>query len=305
MALYTPEVGHVGHYSSTASLISILRSTELWFADLECLADRSGKTYPADLYRVIADEMLSSPAPDPNGYRVLFAQSVKRKARPFQDEQYVCRFSKKIDSYHHWLGFSHATPVCIIFRAADIATAVQTATGQTPPHRFFAGDVDYAGEPVIRQEVTVLLNQFLASTQNIPPGAHGNPLYNLENLTDNVALNLQKAENAKYVSPVFSQDEEYRILLRKPSNNATSWDRPVDEAGAYFTFVPKPSFVRPTVVAHLGADFKNLICGVVVGPGPETDIAVKKAGMLLNSMGYRWQGNPVPVYQSAVPYRWW
>jgi hypothetical protein len=305
MPIYTPEVGSIGHYTSAATLITILTRTELWFGDLECLSDKGGRNYPPDLYRRLADQMLMDPAPDPNGHRAIFAQNIKKKAKPFVADQYVCRFSKHIDSYHHWLNFAHATPACIIFRSAEIAAAVQAATGQAQPNSFWAGDVDYASEAAFQQRLDQRLAMFLASTQNIPPNVGGNPLYALENITDNISFHLQEAGIAQHVHPTLSQDQEYRIALRKPPNPAFSWDRPPNDVGTYLHFVPRPTFIRPTVVVHLGAGFKDLIRGVVIGPGPETDLAVEKAGMMLGALGYRWQGNPVPVYQSAVAYRWW
>lgn len=300
MATYRPVSGNVGHYTSASALISILKNRALWFSDIECLNDSKEKVFAAELYQQTANAMLAESVPDPDGHRAAFLNRVKFKARTFHDDQYVCCFSKDIDSLGHWIAYCQAMPVCIVFHARQLSDAVQNSIGPHGHGRFWAGDVAYDGEALLERKVHTLLEQFMRSTTVMP-----SPRCSLENITDKIALELQEAEVAKYKHRAFSREGEYRISIRAPSDGATSWTKSLDDVGTYLDFVPRPSYVRPTVVTQLGAPFLQMVHGVVIGPGPLTEIAKKKTEVLLKSLGYSWEGNPVQVYESTIPFRNW
>ncbi len=254
---YIENQSHIFHYTDSAALISILEDQSMWFSDAANLNDSSEGIHLEEIYHSAAKTLIEElPADSDNSRAMRFLSLVLLEKNFIPQQQFVCCFSKTWDSLNQWTSYGKDTPYSIMFDRDEFLRATQAITGHKS-YQFWHGDVEYDGEEKITKRMRKELQQFLESD---PVDDHRQALY----ATKWIADSLMEMNSIRYKHRSFRFEDEYRVAITEP--HIRNGHRLPDGTSFKTVHVPRPLYIRTTVVIKFGEMFRNMIKGIVVGP---------------------------------------
>lgn len=289
-----PELLH--HYTDQRGLLGILSDKRLWFTDIACVNDSAEFRYVEELFGEMIEQLKrdESVSQRLRRYVSLTESTVngffKLGAVP---ENFVASFSESADDLALWRGYSSTgSRYMISFRSAALQRLVPFGVvWRMRRVRYDVRDhviksMREAFVSYIKEKVADALNKAeLELSESEQFEYESNPMQHVD-----ARRWIHWLYAGAYKHPAFAHEVEWRMVF----NDLVTSDFRIGK-----------SFIVPYTAMSL-TDTRGLVDSVVVGPGPNPDVACASVRALLMRRGWvRSDQGEVTVKASEIPYRDW